>query len=192
MDAAADDDGGRIAAAVAVVPHVDGFTNLPDTPLNRRLRFMAAAMLDALGRLGGGPPLLVPAFGPEPTPRAVLDRDTAWHALMEGMHPEGRWVRPGVYETVDSSYRNDVPAWDAFSTAFYRPLQRARSIRCPLLMIIGTEDTITPPAAQRTAAARAGAELVELPCRHFGPFRAATHLPEVIAHSTGFLRTHLI
>lgn len=191
MDAAAD-DGGRIAAAVAVVPHVDGFTNLPGTPLGKRLRFMAAAALDALGRLAGGPPLFVRAFGPEPTARAVLDRDEAWHALMEGMHPEGRWVRPGVYETVDSSFRNDIPGWDALGTAFYRPLRRARSIRCPLLMIIGSEDTITPPAAQRAAAADAHAELVELPCGHFDPFRAATYLPEVIARSTEFLGTHLV
>jgi uncharacterized protein len=70
-------------------------------------------------------------------------------------------------------------------------VRRARRIRCPLLMIIGTEDTITPPAAQRRAAAAAGAELVELPCRHFDPFRAAGRLAEVVECSLAFLRTHI-
>ena len=192
MDAAAADSGGHIAAVVAVVPQVDGLTNLPGAQLGKRLRFMAAGAIDALGRLAGGPPLLVQAFGPEPTPRAVLDRDNAWHAVTEEMHPGGRWVRPGVYEAEESSFRNEVPARDVLGAALYRPIRRTRRIRCPLLMIIASKDTITPPAPQRKAAAQAGATLVELPCRHFDPFRAAAQLPEVIARSAEFLGAHLV
>jgi hypothetical protein len=59
-------------------------------------------------------------------------------------------------------------------------------------MIIASKDTITPPAPQRKAAAQAGATLVELPCRHFDPFRAAAQLPEVIARSAEFLGAHLV
>jgi len=58
-------------------------------------------------------------------------------------------------------------------------------------MIIGSEDRVTPPTGQRKAAAQAGAELVELRCKHFDPFRA-THMPEVIARSAEFLHRHLV
>ena len=58
-------------------------------------------------------------------------------------------------------------------------------------MIIGTEDTITPPGPQRAAALRGGAELAELPCRHFDTFRAASHLPHAIERSAEFLRGQL-
>ncbi len=122
----------------------------------------------------------------------MLTRDNAWPALMEGVQPGGRWREPGrIYETGDSHYRNEVPAWDVLATIFYRPIRRTSRIRCPLLMIIGSEDTVTPPAAQRKAAAQAGAELVELRCKHFDPFRT-THMPEVIERSAEFLRRHVV
>ena len=108
MDVAAADQ--RLAGAVAVVPQVDGLTNLPDAPLGVRVALMAAAVADGARRLVGRSPLLVPAFGRSPSSRAVLTRDNAWKALIEGVQPGGHWLEPArVYETGDSHYRNEVP-----------------------------------------------------------------------------------
>ena len=62
-------------------------------------------------------------------------------------------------------------------------------VSCPLLVQVGTIDTICPPAAGRRAAAKAGphAELREYPVDHLDVYAGAWQ-QRVLADQLGFLR----
>jgi pimeloyl-ACP methyl ester carboxylesterase len=90
------------------------------------------------------------------------------------------------------TWRNEVCARVALEVAFNRPIRYASRLRTPLLVQVGENDSVTPPASSRRTAARAGryGELCEYPIDHFdvydGPEQQA-----VMADQIEFLGRHL-
>jgi pimeloyl-ACP methyl ester carboxylesterase len=54
------------------------------------------------------------------------------------------------------TWHNEVCARTALGVAFNRPTAYAAQIGCPLLVQVGDNDAVAPPAAARAAAAKAG------------------------------------
>lgn len=179
IEVAAEDK--EIAALCLVVPQVDTRSNLPGMPPSWRLRVLRKGIADRVGRMLGRPPLLAPVFGRPGDEHAVLTRDHGWDTLQEELRTD-----------VDSEYRNEAAVWELLRWSTWQPGKKLASVRCPVQMIIATNDTATPPGPQRKAAATApSVELVELETDHFGPLRASERFSEVQEHQIAFLRKHL-
>lgn len=187
IEAASTDAG--VAGLILVVPHVDGLSNLPGTPFGTRMRLLQACAGDRIGRLRGKSATLIQVFG-EPGQQAVLiDRDGSIDAMREEMMPGGTWtVRDLEYTSAGVVHHNQVAAWEVLELLRFRPGNKLHRVTAPVLMVIGSDDTVTPPRPQRRLAHATGAELVELPMNHFDPFRKTARFDQVIAIQVDFLK----
>jgi pimeloyl-ACP methyl ester carboxylesterase len=88
--------------------------------------------------------------------------------------------------------RVEVAARIALSIAFYRPVNDARRVRCPVLVQVCERDSVAPAAAAEQAIAGLGAraEVQRYPIGHFEPY-FGEHFERSVADQLGFLRTHL-
>lgn len=147
----------RIAAITAVTPAMDGAATLAHVVRGAGIGQLARAaghgLLD-LARTGlGGTPHLVPIVG-RPGSSAMM-------------------TSPGAVEAVlpvaGRTWRNEVRARAALAVGLNRPTTFATRIPCPILIQIGTKDTVAPPSAARRVAAKAGkrARIREYPVDHF-------------------------
>lgn len=150
----------RIAAVVATAPFVDGRTWLKSNSLTYTLKATAAGVRDKLQSLVDGPHT-VPIVG-DPDQFAVLNQPGA-KAGLYGFVPDG------------SGWKNACPARVFLSLPFYRPITSADDVRCPTLLVGGTDDDVVPVSNVESAAdAVPNARFVRLPTDHFGYFDGPT------------------
>jgi fermentation-respiration switch protein FrsA (DUF1100 family) len=80
---------------------------------------------------------------------------------------------PGAQDIYTSmagpTWRNEVCARSALEVGLNRPTRYAGHLACPILVQVGTNDRVAPPAAARRTAKKAGqwARLREYPADHF-------------------------
>lgn len=130
----------RIAAVVSQVPHASGPKTMAATGVKRNAQMGLAGMKDEVASLRGGShriPLVAP-----PGEVAVMNSDDA-HIAYPGMYPPG------------FRFQNDVPARVLLRIGLYSPLRKAAHVRCPLLVLVGERDTITPGAPAKAMAGKA-------------------------------------
>ncbi len=143
----------RIAAVVSQVPFASGPATLTKTGPGRLARLVLAGLRDQIGGMRGRPHY-VPIVGAEGS-LAAMTTDNAARAY-PAMYPAG------------FEFRNEVPARVALRLGTYSPGRDARRVRCPLLVVVGERDTITPPGAALRMAKRAPqGELATFPGTHF-------------------------
>lgn len=163
----------RIAAVVALVPATDGLAAVLQIARTAGplavLRLIAHGLRDALTTITGRPAHLIP-LAAEPGSVAIISTPGALAAYQAVAGP---------------TWRNEVCARTALEVAFNRPTTAAPKIRCPMLVQIGTNDQVAPPAAARRTADRAGGPttLQQYPVDHFdvyaGEWQAAVLADEV-------------
>ncbi len=186
LTVAADDP--RVAAVVAQVPFVDGRALLRSGPARRRrpdparlrhtVGLVGAGLRDEVRRRRGRPPLLVPVAG-EVGSGAVIAGPGAERAI--------RHLVP-----TDVAWRNEIAAGVALRVPFDRPGRRASEIRCPLLVAVCDQDTVTPPGpALAVAAAAPRGETVHHDCTHFEAYVGAG-FEAFCADEIEFLVRHLL
>ncbi|WP_182380119.1 alpha/beta fold hydrolase [Nocardioides sp. WS12] len=171
---------GRIAAVVSMTPAMDGLAALMAMyrhgGLGRLLPLVVHGLRDAARGLFGRAPHHIPVVG-EPGSNAVL---TAPGALA------------GYTALAGPTWRNEVRARVALEVAFNRPIGRASRLRSPLLVQVGANDSVAPPAAARSTAERTGgpAELREYPVDHFDVYDGPVQ-QRLLADQVAFLRQHV-
>ena len=171
---------GHVAAVVSLTPAMDGVAVLAQLARNagpcQLLRAAGHGLRDAQRAVTGRPPHRVPMVG-EPGSKAIIAKHGAEQAYTAIAGP---------------SWRNEVCARTALEVAFNRPIRFAPRINCPLLVQAGTHDSITPPAAARRAAKKAGTrgELREYPVDHVDVYSCPA-LQHVLADQLDFLGRHL-
>jgi uncharacterized protein len=149
----------RVAAVVSQVPHTSGPATLRSAGLWRLARMTAAGIRDAVGSRFGRVHRM-PIVGPPGTLAAMTGDDAA--TAYPGMYPEG--FEPD----------NSIPARILLPFGTYSPGREAKRVRCPLLVVVGDSDTITPPGPARKAATDAPrGELLSFPGRHFDIYRGS-------------------
>lgn len=171
---------GRIAAALSLTPAMDGLAALLAIARHggpRRLATLVRnGLRDVVRMLTGRKPHHVPIVG-EPGSAAVI---TSAGAV------EGYQAMAGP------TWRNEVTARTALEVAFNRPTRFASRVRFPLLVQIGDNDTVAPPAAAHRAASKAGrhASVQTYPVDHFDVYEG--HWQErALADQISFLGRHL-
>lgn len=170
LDVASRDD--RIAAAVAAFPFLDGLAFMRERDLGYHRRF-TGAVLRAMLHAG---PVRMPATGP-PVSLAALTQPEALPGFEAVRAP-------------DSTWRNESLGRLSQPIVFVRPVSRARQVQCPLLLTLGTEDTIVPSKPIERAASRAPrATLKRYPISHFAAF--LDHFDTVVEDQVTFLTDHL-
>jgi uncharacterized protein len=148
---------GRVAAVVSLTPAMDGFAALTAMARHggrRRLISLALhGLRDAARAVTRRSPHLIPVVGPAGAV-AMIAKDGATEAYTALAGP---------------TWRNEVCARTALEVALNRPIRSAASIGCPLLIQIGEQDTVAPPAAAHRTAAKAcrQAEVRTYPIDHF-------------------------
>ena len=137
------------------------------------VRATGNGLRDALRALAGRAPHLVPMVG-EPGSNAIIVKAGGEEAFTAIAGP---------------SWRNELCARTALEAGLNRPIRFASRVSCPLLVQVGTSDTICPPAAGRRAAAKAGprAELREYPVDHLDVYAGAWQ-ERALADQLDFLR----
>jgi fermentation-respiration switch protein FrsA (DUF1100 family) len=147
----------RIAAVVAQVPHTSGPATLKMTGPRRGAWMTQAALRDQFASIRGGVHEM-PIVGPAGS-MASMTTDDAGNKYAE-MYPP------------DFDFHNGIPARIMLQFGLYSPGRDAGKVRCPLLVIIGEKDTITPPEPARRAAERAPkGELLSFAGAHFDIYR---------------------
>ncbi len=167
----------RIAAVVAQVPFVDGFSNLLRLGTRHALRLTAAGARDQLRALTGRPPYMIASVGP-PGSLAVMNSPDAQPGF-EALSPR------------DLDWPNEAAARVTLRVGSHRPIRRASAVRCPILFVLADDDVITPPdLAAKAAALAPRSEVLRYRGGHFDPY-VGELFERVSADETEFLLRHL-
>jgi fermentation-respiration switch protein FrsA (DUF1100 family) len=166
---------GRIAAVLSLTPAMDGLAALLAIAKHHPgllLRLVGHGVRDLIGRA----PHHVPVVG-VPGSTAVI---TAPGAV------EGYTALAGP------TWLNGVRAKTALEVAFNRPVRSAAALRCPILVQVGANDAVAPPAAAKRAAARVGGfvEVRTYPVDHFDVYDGPWQL-RALSDQVDFLERHL-
>ncbi|MEA2215519.1 MAG: hypothetical protein QOK19_1080 [Solirubrobacteraceae bacterium] len=171
---------GRVAAAVAQVPAMDGRATL----LNllryagpaALAKITATALRDALAARRGEPPVTLPVVGPPGTLASMSTED----------------AEPGYTAITGQTWHNEVAARFALTAGLYRPGLQADRLPCPILVQIADRDAIAPPGAAQDAAwlATGRAEVRTYPVGHFDVYRGAA-FEQAVADQLYFFSRHL-
>ena len=176
MALAAEDS--SISAAVSQVPHVDGVKTLMNLGPVQNVKLGLAGLRDAVAGLLGREPVRIPIVGPPGTTAAMTTPDAA----------------PGYAAMYDAGFewRNEFLAREVLALPLNSPGKRAGEIGCPILVVVGSADAITPPGPAIEAAARApkGELITYAGLGHFDIYRGEP-FERTVADQLGFLKRHL-
>ncbi|MHB8532557.1 MAG: alpha/beta hydrolase [Solirubrobacteraceae bacterium] len=171
---------GRVAAAIAQTPAMDGVATLIKAwryagagTLNR---FTLTGLRDALAALRGRPPVMLPVVGPPGSVAAMTTPD----------------AEPGYRAIAGPTWQNEFAARYALTAARHRPGLKADRLPCPILIQIADRDAVAPVKAAEDAAWRATgrAEVRTYPIGHFEVYRGEP-FEKSVSDQLLFLRRHL-
>ncbi len=99
----------------------------------------------------------------------------------------------GYQSIMGPTFRNEMCARGILGIALNRPVTFAAKLRCPLLLVMATEDNVAPPSAVRTVGEKAGGEteVLELECGHFAIYTGIM-FDKSVAAQVDFLTRQLV
>ncbi len=170
---------GRLAAAIAQAPFIDGLAQLRITPPRTGARLTVAALRDQIGAWRGRPPVMIAPTGP-PGSLAVMTSPDAVAGFTAIVAPDSKW-------------RGEVSARIMLKVGRYRPIRDAPKVRCPLLVCVADQDRVTPPGpAVKAALAAPQGELRRYPIGHFEIYPGQRGFEGAVTDQVDFLRRHLL
>jgi dienelactone hydrolase len=168
----------RLRGAIAQNPLVDGLAGMTAVPPSRSLRLLALGVLDRLGSLLGRPPRYIPA-GVAPGEFGAIANEQAFAGL--------EIIRP----TDGTEWHNRVAARSLLGIAAQRPVRKAADIPCPILLVVGEDDTIAPPGpAVRVAERAPKGELYRSRGGHYDVYAGGQDHARVLNVEVEFLQRH--
>jgi uncharacterized protein len=169
-------DGG-VAAAIALVPFMDGATMVRALGPAAMLRQSGVIARDVARLVRGAAPVLIPLAGPAGAVAALPCREA----------DEG-YAR--LFAAAPDALR-EIAARSLLRLPLYRPIRHAARVRCPLLVQVAARDGITLPGSARRAARLAPrGELEEYGADHFGLY-AGPGFEAAVDAQLSFLRRRL-
>ncbi|KAF7375567.1 Hydrolase-4 domain-containing protein [Mycena sanguinolenta] len=151
----------------------------PPLPLDfTYLKMAGFALLDMVKQALGLTPAYIPVISEPKTLGALTTEGT----------------KPGMLAicSKDNEYKNKVSASSLLQVPPYQPRAKAGSIKCPLLIVLPTEDNLClPEGAVQISKATEKCELVSLPCGHFDLYHGMSHHTESLQAQLDFLKKHV-
>jgi pimeloyl-ACP methyl ester carboxylesterase len=142
------------------------------------LHLLAAGVVDRLGSLLGRPPRYVPA-GVASGEFGAVANEQAFGGL--------EIIRPND----GSVWQNRVAARSLLGIAAHRPARKAADIQCPILLVVGEDDTIAPAGPALKVAERAPkSELYRSRGGHYDVYEGGADHDNVVRVEVEFLRQH--
>jgi uncharacterized protein len=176
VELAATDD--RLRGAIAQNPLVDGLAGTRISRPGQLLHLLAVGVQDQVGSLLGRPPRYIPA-GVAPGKFGAIANEQAFGGL--------EIIRPKD----GTEWHNRVAARSILGIAAHRPVRKAADIRCPILLVVGENDTIAPAAPALRVAERAPkAELYRSRGGHYAVYKGGEDYDNVVRVEIEFLRRH--
>ncbi|MGE5450122.1 MAG: alpha/beta hydrolase [Methanomassiliicoccales archaeon] len=143
----------EVAAVVCHAPFTDGFTTLAGRKVEDILKSVGAGIIDAILALGGVR-CTIPVVG-APGTFACLNQPGAAEAYISMIPKVSKWV-------------NNCPASIFLTLPWYRPINFAAEIKCPVLVVKAREDNIVSVVAIDTTLAKIKqGRLLEIAGGHF-------------------------
>jgi pimeloyl-ACP methyl ester carboxylesterase len=168
----------RLAGAIAQSPLVDGLAAAQMVPPARSLRLLARAVQDRLGSFLGRAPLYLPGAG-------------APGELAVGSTPDALFGQELMTPKDSTPWHNRVAARSLLSFSWRRPVRRAASIRCPLLLVVAEHDTMAPTSpAIRVAETAPRGELYRSRGGHYDVYQGGESFDDVLRIELEFLHRH--
>jgi uncharacterized protein len=170
-----------VRCVVCQVPMVSGYALVTSVAPPDALRELAVQIdEDRAGRLAGEAPRTIPQIPEKPGDEAFTTDDETrdWINAMRTQTPW--WRNELTLRTADNTLE--------FDASPYAP----RISPKPLLVIVASEDPLTPPDVTIAAYEAAGQpkRLVELPDDHYGPYQQ--HFKTASAEARDWFREHLV
>ncbi|SFK72196.1 Alpha/beta hydrolase family protein [Halogranum rubrum] len=165
----------RISAVVAIAPFVDGRAALKSNGIKYSLKAVALGLRDKIQSLVLGP-YTVPIVG-DPDEFAVINQPGA---------------KAGVFDLVPtgSDWDNECPARSLLALPGYRPATTAEDIRCPTLLVGGTDDDVVSLSTiESVADSVPDVTYLRLQSDHFGYID--DQFEECLSHQLAFLDANL-
>jgi dienelactone hydrolase len=165
----------RLRGAIAQCPLVDGLAGSTAVSPSQSLRLLAVGLADRLGSLIGRAPIYVAGSAAPGELGMVVGAEAV--AGIELIRP-----RDG------SEWHNRVAARSVLGIAAHRPVRKAGSIRCPILMVVAEHDPITPVGPALRVADRAPkGERYRSRGGHYGPYEGGEDHDNVLEAEVEFL-----
>jgi len=171
---------GRVAAAIAQTPAMDGVQTLLNlvryAGVGHMMRLVGAGLRDLASSLRGGEPVMLPAVGPPGSLAAMSSPD----------------AEPGYLSITGETWRNEFAARIMLTAGSYRPGLQADRLPCPMLVQIADRDAVAPPKAAQAAAwlATGRGEVRTYPIGHFDVYTGEP-FERAVADQLYFLSRHL-
>ena len=167
-----------VAAALCLVPFMDGALPPPGLTPGHAAWSLAAGLRDVVRERRGREPYLIKALGPAGS-RAALPNDAVWKLVPELVPSHSRW-------------RNEVAARLLLKLARHRPARRAARVSCPLLVQIAEAETLLRNGPAIRAAGRAPhGELLRYPGADHCDVYLSPLFETVVEDQIAFLRRNL-
>lgn len=163
--------------AIAQCPLVDGLAAAVRIPLRRSLRLMGYALADRIGSMLGRDPIYLPV-SVAPGERGVIATADSLTGLERLTPADGDWS-------------NRITARSLLNFTFSRPIRHAAKVRCPILMVVGEDDTMAPTRPATHVAARAPrGELYRSRGGHYDVYQGGLDHTNVLNVETAFLHRY--
>jgi pimeloyl-ACP methyl ester carboxylesterase len=167
--AAKDED---IIGIIATTPLVSGLGAVLNMRIFSVLRLTCHGVLDIAKRLFGLSPHRIPMVSKDDKLCILANSYDDYMSLITD--PKSTW-------------KNAVPASIVLELPFYNPTLVASKVKCPALLIGGTNDELAPcHYARKVASKMPKGEYIELECNHFEPITGDA-FSETLTHQLKFL-----
>ena len=180
-------DAAGIGSAAHLVGHSMGSLAVLDTAARHPARAASLALVGTSAPMPVTDALLAPARADE---HRALDLVTLWghspKAHVGGFSVPGIWMTGSGLRLVERSAPGVLHADLEACNAYAEGIERARAVRCPVLLLLGERDSMTPARAARgLEEAFSGARRIEL--RHGGHQLMAERPNQVLDALAGFI-----
>ena len=167
----------HIACAVAQVPHCCSRAAFKVISFKAVLIGMSQGIKDVIGAKFNRPPILLPVVS-EPEEYGVMNYP-GWKSHYYKIAANS------------SAWENAIPARSLLRAGDYRPIQSAKSIACPVLVVAGKQDAGVPfSAVEETVKNLTQGELLAYEGDHFDVYHGHKQA-ELIAAELSFIQSHV-
>lgn len=147
----------ELAAISVHVPFADGLTSVKTMTPMQMVQVIGSGWRDVFHCLTFRSPYYIPVVG-QPGSMAVMNSPGMMESYL-GLVPEG------------SSWENKLPARFALKASFYRPTVAAKKVKCPVLLIMGSQDNVIDTASIRKMAGKIkDCTYIEMPMGHLDSY----------------------